>query len=312
MPRLAAAGLLLVTTMLWGFAFVAQKTAMDNMEPLTFTGVRFAIGALLVLPLAVGEYRRRRPVISTTDRILIGIVAVAFFLGSWLQQAGLSLTTVTNSGFLTSLYVLMVPILALVVLRQSPHPVVWIGMPMALAGVWCLNGGRLDAFNPGDLLVIACAVCWAVQVLLLGRVAKSTGLPLTVSVLCFAVTGLLAGGGAFAFETPTWDGIAAGWLEIAYAAVLSTAVGFTLQAVAQQYVPPSNAAIILSAEGLFAALGAAVLLGERLTLLGYAGTALIFAAILLVEVIPALRARGASAADAVPLPLKAASNASPD
>ena len=137
------------------------------------------------------------------------------------------------------------------------------------------------------------AVAWAVQVYLIGTVSKRTGLPVTISVICFVTTAVLSGIGAPIFETPNLAAIGDGWIEILYAGILSTAVAFTLQAVAQQYVPPANAAIILSAEGLFAALGGALVLGERLPMVGYVGAALIFLAIVMVELVPALRQRNA-------------------
>jgi len=289
MPRPLAVSLLVLTTMLWGFAFVAQKSAMDAMGPLTFSGVRYLLGSLAILPLVVWELRRTGRRLERADWPVVALIAISFFLGVALQQIGLTMTTVTNSGFLTSLYVLFVPLLALVVFFHKPHPIVWVGVPMALVGVYLLNGGRFESFNLGDLLVVGSAVAWAVQVYLIGTVSKRTGLPVTISVICFAVTALLSGIGSVAFETPHLEAIGEGWIEILYAGVLSTAVAFTLQAVAQQYVPPANAAIILSAEGLFAALGGAVVLGERLPTIGYAGSALIFVAIVMVELVPALQ-----------------------
>jgi drug/metabolite transporter (DMT)-like permease len=286
--------LLIITTMLWGFAFVAQKTAMDSLGPFSFSAIRYAIGAVAILPLVVWELRRHKVDVSRRDWALIVLIALSFFLGVYLQQAGLTMTTVTNAGFLTSLYVLFVPLLSLVLLFLKPHPIIWLGMPMALFGVFLLNGGRLDTFNLGDLLVVGSAVCWGYQVLMIGIVSKRTGLPVTISVVCFAATALLSTGGAIAFETPTLPAFLENWPEILYSAIFSTAVAFTLQAVAQQYVPPANAAIILSAEGLFAALGGALLLNERLSLVGYAGAGLIFLAILVVELIPALNQRRAT------------------
>lgn len=294
MPRPVAVLALIITTMLWGLAFVAQKSAMTAMGPLTFSAVRYLLGGLAILPLVLWELRRTGRRLERADWPVVALIAVAFFLGVSLQQIGLTMTTVTNSGFLTSLYVLFVPLLALVVFLQKPHPIVWVGVPMALVGVYLLNGGRLDSFNLGDLLVVASAVAWAVQVYLIGTVSRRTGLPVTISVICFALTALLSGIGSAAFETPNFGAIGDGWIEILYAGILSTAVAFTLQAVAQQYVPPANAAIILSAEGLFAALGGALVLGERLPPVGYAGAMLIFLAILLVEAVPALRQRRAS------------------
>jgi len=291
MPRPLATLLLLITTMLWGLAFTAQKSGMAEMGPLTFAAARYTLGTLVILPLVFWELRRRKLVISRRDRGLTAILCLSFFAGVYLQQAGLVTTTVTNGGFLTSLYVLFVPLIALAWFRQGPHPIVWVSMPVAILGVFLLNGGHLDRFNLGDVMVIGSAVCWAVQVLLIGMLARSTGLPITLSVLCFAATALLSAIGSAALEAPTLSGIATSWVELLYAGVLATAVAFTLQAVAQQYVPSANAAIILSAESLFAALGGAVVLGERLPTIGYLGAALIFCAIILVESVPALARR---------------------
>jgi len=295
MPRPIATLLLVITTVLWGFAFVAQKTAMAEMGPFTFSAVRYLLATLIVLPLVVWECRRVRPKISAADWRRIAVLCVSFFLGVYLQQVGLTMTTATNGGFLTSLYVLLVPLIALAVFRRLPHPVVWVCMPMAIIGVFLLNGGRLDHFTLGDALVVGCAFAWAVQVLILGDIARSTRLPITISVFCFAATALLSAIGGLAFEHQPLSAIGNAWVEILYAGILSTAVAFTLQAIGQQYVPPANSAIILSAESLFAGLGGAWLLGERLPAIGYFGAALIFCAIILVETVPILLSRRSAA-----------------
>jgi drug/metabolite transporter (DMT)-like permease len=294
MPRPAATLLLVVCTMLWGFAFIAQKTAMDSMGPLTFTGMRYLLGGLVILPLAIWEYRRKTAAgthLTPRKWREIAAVTAVFFMGSWLQQAGLLTTTVTNGGFLTGLYVFFVPVILLVFWRIRPHPMVWICVPLALAGLYYLNGGGIDHLNSGDGLVIGSAVFWAMHVLLLGYLARTTGMPVFISAVTFLGAGLLATTLAFPLESPTLQGISGGWIEIAYAGILSTAVSFTLQAVGQQYVPPANAAIILSGESLFAALGGAIILGERLPPIGYFGAALIFLAIVLVETVPIMLAR---------------------
>lgn len=291
MSRPLASLLLLLCTMFWGFAFIAQKSAMDSMGPLTFAGVRFLIGGLLILPLALGEQRRKAVRLTGIHWFFIMAMSTVFFLGSWLQQAGLATTTATNGGFLTGLYVFFVPLLGYALFRTRPHPIVFIGVPMALVGIYFLNGGGLDSFNSGDWLIVASAIFWAMHVILLGHVARMTGLPIFVSSVSFLVAGIAASAIALGTEAPSLEAISGGWVEIAYAAVLSTAVGFTLQAIGQQHVPPANAAIILSAESLFAALGGALVLGERLPMVGYAGATLIFAAIVLVEAVPALWAR---------------------
>jgi drug/metabolite transporter (DMT)-like permease len=272
---------------------------MESMGPLSFASVRYLLGGLVILPVALWEFRRKHANgfrFTTRQLLFILAMSVVFLLGSWLQQAGLATTTVTNGGFLTSLYVLFVPLIAFAVVRTRPHPVIYLGVPLALIGIYYLNGGGLDQFNFGDLLLIAGAAFWGAHVLMIGHIARETGLPIFISGVQFLIAGALASGLAFGLETPTFAGISAGWVEILYAGLLSTAVAFTLQAIGQQYVPPANAAIILSAESLFAALGGAVILGERLPLVGYAGATLIFFAILLVEAVPALQQRRAIAA----------------
>jgi drug/metabolite transporter (DMT)-like permease len=288
MSRPIATLMLLICTMFWGFAFIAQKSAMDMMGPLTFAGVRYILGGLLILPLAIWEYRRKAPKLTAKHWTFVLIMSCAFFFGSWLQQAGLRTTTATNGGFLTGLYVFFVPVLVFVLFRTKPHPILYAAVPTALIGIYFLNGGGLDSFNSGDWTIVGSAVFWAVHVILLGHCARITGLPIFVSAFSFLFAGVIASSISLGTEAPTLEAISAGWIEIAYAAICSTAIGFTFQAIGQQHVPPANAAIILSAESLFAALGGALLLGERLPVIGYFGAALLFAAIILVEALPPL------------------------
>jgi drug/metabolite transporter (DMT)-like permease len=296
MTRPVAVLLLVACTMLWGFAFVVQKGAMQHMGPLTFSLVRYFVGAVLVTPLAIAEYRRRARGVRTLSRgqwLRIGALSLAFFCGVWLQQHALLTATVTNSGFLTALYVIFTPLVTYALVRTRPHPVILVGAPLALVGIYLLTGARLDRFTPADGELVLCAVFWAIQVSMLGALVKETGLPLTVSVITFYATAVLATAGAFALEHPTLEGIGDGWLFILYAGVFSTGIAFTLQAIGQQHIPSANAAIILSAESLFAALSGALFLGERLPPLGYLGAAIIFGSIVLVEAIPVLRSRAA-------------------
>jgi drug/metabolite transporter (DMT)-like permease len=294
MNRPIAVALLVLCTALWGLAFVFQKSAMQHMQPLTFAGVRYFLGSALVLPLAIWEFRRRTSagvVLTRSQWVRIGILSVAFFCGVWLQQVALLTTSVTNGGFITSLYVIFTPLVTYVTLRTRPHPIVYLGAPMALLGIYLLTGARLDAFTTGDLQLLACAVFWGVQVSMLGALVRETGMPIFVTTTNFLVTAFIASGLAFVLETPSLGGITGGWIPILYSGICSTAIAFTLQAIGQQYVPPANAAIILSAESLFAALAGAIVLGERLPPLGYLGAALIFIAIVLVVAIPAWRSR---------------------
>ena len=294
MNRPIAVGLLVLCTALWGLAFVFQKDAMQHMQPLTFAGARYFLGSFLVLPLAVWEFRRRTAagvVLTRAQWIRIAILSLAFFLGVWFQQVALLTTSVTNGGFITSLYVIFTPVVTYLTLRARPHPIIYLGAPMALVGIYLLTGARFDAFTIGDAQLLLCAICWGVQVSMLGALVRETGMPIFVSTVNFFTTAFLASGLAFALETPAIGGMVDGWIPILYSGVCSTAIAFTLQAIGQQYVPPANAAIILSGESLFAALGGALLLDERLPPVGYLGAAVIFATIVMVELVPALRGR---------------------
>ncbi|MBV9009973.1 MAG: DMT family transporter [Verrucomicrobia bacterium] len=290
MSRPAAVGCLLLTTVIWGFAFVAQKSAAEEMGALTFVSARYLLAGVCILPFALAEYRGRASEIAPRDWKLVLLITIIFFTGTWLQQVGLKTTSATNAGFLTGLYVFFVPLILLIGFREKPHPAVWVCAPLALVGLYFLNGG-IDRLRIGDALIIACAVCWAGHILLLGYLARVTALPVFVAAFCFTGAGVLATPGALVFETPHFSAIVHGWFPIVYSSVLSTAVAFSLQALGQQHLPSANAAIILSAESLFAALGGALFLGERLTAIGYAGAGLIFAAIFLVEAVPAFAAR---------------------
>jgi len=294
MSRPVAVLLLVIATAIWGLAFVAQKSAMDHLGPLSFSGARFLLGGVVLLPFALAELRRKQVRLADfTPRrwVMIGLLCAVFLIGSLLQQYGLVQTTVTNSGFLTALYVLFVPLIAFVAIRATPHPIIYVGAPLALVGIFYLNGGHLAALNFGDVLVIISAVFWGGHVFLIGLLSRATALPVTLSAITFIGTGLVCLALGLPIETPAIESFGAIWVQIAYTGLLSTGLAFTLQAIAQQHVPAANAAIVLSAESLFAALGGALVLGERLSPVGYAGAALIFFAIILVEAVPAIAAR---------------------
>ncbi len=291
MSRASATLLLILATAIWGFAFIAQKSAMDYMGALSFIFARYLLGGLIILPLALREYKKQRngKKIEQKEWLIMIFLGVNLFLGSWLQQLGIMRTSVTNSGFLTGLYVFFVPLILLLIFRVRPHFIIWFCTPLAIIGLYLLNGGGLNKLNLGDILVIFSAVFWALHVLGIGFGARMTKMPIFISCFAFIFAGSVSAILAFIFEAPNFGAISSGWVEIAYAGILSTAIAFTLQAVGQMKVPPANAAIIMSAESLFAALGGALILGERLLPIGYVGALLIFTSIILVETVPALK-----------------------
>jgi drug/metabolite transporter (DMT)-like permease len=294
MSRLRANLLLLITALIWGTTFVAQQTAMADMGPYFFTGLRFALGGLLVLPLGLRELKKQRATgTSLTNRHWLGMAAcgVFLFLGSLFQQLGLELTSVTNAGFLTGIYVALVPLIMLIFLKKFPHWSIWPAAFGCLFGTYLLSGGSFTALNTGDFLVLIGSVFWALQVIVLGYVVQSSQTPVFVASIQFlwcAVFGLL---GAFFMESLTWDSLIAAGPELLYAGGLSCGVAFTFQAVAQRYTQQADAAIIMSGEMVFAAIAGAIIQGDRLSVLEYYGCAIMFVCILSVELMPLFKKR---------------------
>ncbi len=289
MTRLRADLLLLLTALIWGAAFVGQSTAMEHLGPFFFTGTRFLLAMIVVLPFAMVESTNGLP-IRRDHLALMGTAGLVFFIASMTQQAGLLATTVTNAGFLTALYVVLVPVIAFIALRHKLPWVVWPAAALSLTGTWLLGGG-LSGLNWGDGIMIFSAFFWALQVLLVGSLASRSGRPITLAVIQFGVTALLCLGLGFLFESPSLASLLAAWKELLFTGIISGGLGFTLQAVGQRYTPASDAAIIMSSGALFAALFGALLLSERLPLLGWIGCACILAAVIGVQLAPLWRQR---------------------
>ncbi|MCM2344014.1 MAG: DMT family transporter [Alphaproteobacteria bacterium] len=282
MSRLQADGLLLITAIIWGTAFVAQKTGMDGLGPLGFVGLRFLLSFIVVLPFALREQRRSLPLPRGWKRGCT-LLCLFFVSGVVLQQIGILHTSVTNAGFLTGIGVIFVPFIAWFLFRRRPS---WILAPtclLAVAGIWFLNGGSLTSLGGGDGLVLLCAVCFAFQVSLLGFLMQKIRRPLLFSAIQYAVCAFIGLALALYFEGITWQAIIDNALPLFYAGAISGGIAYTLQAVAQQDTPPADAAIIMSSEALFAALAGALFLGDRLTAAGWLGCTLIMLAIVLVE-----------------------------
>ena len=290
MNRLNADLALLFAAAIWGTAFVFQKSATDHVGPLTFVAARCAVAALALAPFAWLENRRSQEPIGWPFLAVAASGGLAFFLAAWPQQSGLETATVTNSGFFTALYVIITPFIAWGWSRKAPNLVVWPAVALSAFGTFLLGGGTFGAFSPGDRLVVLSAVLWAAHVVITGR-ASPFRRPIGFTALQFAVVAALAAAGAALLETPTTAGLAAVTIDVAYVGLLSSALTFTLLTVALQHTPPSEAAVIVSLETVFAALGGYLVLGERLGGLGLSGAGLILLAILCIQLGPALAAR---------------------
>lgn len=286
-----ANALLVLTAAIWGFAFVAQRVGMEHVGPFTFTGVRFALGSLALLPLLISQQRRSAKRLSLRALLPGGLLAgVALFAGASCQQIGIVTTTAGKAGFITGLYVVLVPILGLL-RQQRTGTGAWVGAFVAVVGLYfltlpaSLSALRLTAMTEGDLWVLLGAFFWAIHVHILAWLTQRVD-ALPIAVLQFAVTALLSGGMALLFEAPALPDLRDAAWAVLYGGLLSVGVAYTLQVVAQRDAHPTHAAIILSLEAVFAVLGGVLLLGEGLTARGLVGCALMLAGMLMSQVGP--------------------------
>lgn len=280
--RLKADLILLLVASIWGSAFVAQRLAAAQVGVFLFNGLRFILAALVLLPMAVRSKRPRRQWVMR-DRWLVGLLGLLLASGAALQQWGLRYTTAGNAGFVTGLYVVIIPFVLAIGWRETPRTVIWLASVLAAAGLFLLSTSGSFLINPGDLLELAGAFMWAFHVILLGRLVQRLDvLPLSVVqyLLCGAVSLLLA----IFMQGQLRIGTLDGWMAVVYTGVFSVGLGYTLQAVGQRHAPPADAAIILSMESVFAALFGWWILGEGLSGAQLLGCALMFAGILLAQV----------------------------
>ena len=298
MNRLRADLLLLLTAFIWGTAFIAQKDANLSMGPVTFVGARFLLSALVLLPLAIHEMRRETGTLTRKDWLQAAVVGLCLCTGSCLQQVGLVTTTATNGGFLTALYVVIVPFMVWGLNRIRPRPLVIAACAISIWGAWLLtDDGTARHWSRGDILVVVADFAWALAITVIGDFLQRTHRPFFLSFVQYAITAVLAFGVGLAFEPVSASGVGAALPAIFYAGLLSGGVGFTLSVIAQKYTPPAEASLIMCLESVFAALAGAVMLHERLTPAATAGCGLILLGVVLVEMGPALL-RGLKRADA--------------
>jgi len=290
MKRLSADLVLLLAAVIWGVAFLFQKSAMGHVGPLTFIAARCVLAALALAPLAMREKRAAAPAAAPGFLPTACWGGLAFFIAAWLQQTGIVTATVTNTGFLTALYVVITPFMAWGWTGRPANPIVWPAAALSAFGTWLLGGGTLGAFSGGDILVACSAVAWAAHVIVTGSAGRF-GRPIGYTAVQFAVSAVLATLCAALFETATADGLAGAAIDIAYVGLLSSALTFTLLTIALQHAPPSEVAVIVSLETVFAALAAYLVLGERVGAMGWVGACMIMLAVLLIQVGSALAAR---------------------
>ncbi len=278
--------LLLITATIWGTAFVAQRVGMDSIGPFAFNGARFAMGSLTLVPLLLISRGQRgaaqdllvppTPKLMAFGGLLCGTILYA---GASLQQVGLIYTTAGKAGFITGLYVIIVPLLGLF-WKQRPGAGTWTGTILATAGLYLLSVTGAFTIAYGDLLQLMGAFCWASHVLVIGWLSLRVN-PIRLAFLQFIACSVLSFLTAVVVEVITWQMFRQAAIPILYAGVLSVGIAYTLQVVAQRESHPAHAAILMSLESVFAALSGWLLLDETFSLRGIIGCALMLAGMLL-------------------------------
>ena len=280
--RLKGSVALIAAAFVWGMAFSAQSNAMRYIQPFTFVFLRSAITCavlLLATPLfrRVGAHRAADAAPPLRAHIVPGMLCGVFLVSATiLQQVGLVYTTPAKSGFVTALYIVIVPIMGLFLGRRV-RPAVWLGLALSLTGMVLLCVGDDLSINAGDLFTLGSAFMFSCQIIMVGRSAPNLDAML-LSAMQFATCAVVAGVAAFAFETPRVEGMLACWTSILYVAVFSGAVGYTLQMVGQKYADPTLASLLMCLESVFAALGGWLLLGQTLLTRELLGCGLMLAA----------------------------------
>ena len=281
--------LLLVASVVWGLAFVAQSEGSGSVGPFTFTASRFLIGGVALLPIIGVQslFGTKKKTTAVTKTLWKGgiLCGVALAVASVLQQIGIGHTTVGKAGFITALYISIVPITSMF-FRKKPSFPLWIGVALATVGIYllCMGGGKFTVAK-GDLYVLACALCFSVQIMLVDHFApKLDGIKL--ACIQFITAGALCVIPAVILEHPTLASLKAALIPILYTGLISSAVGYTLQIIGQKNVPPALASLLMSLESVFAVLAGWVLLNQYLSVPEMIGCALMFVAIILAQINP--------------------------
>jgi drug/metabolite transporter (DMT)-like permease len=277
--------ILLLAAVIWGFAFVAQKAGMEHVGPFTFNGIRFIIGSITLLPFVrlIKIKFTESNYYSQKQLFIYGSLAgVILFAGASFQQIGIVKTTAGNAGFITSLYVIMVPIFGFF-WKHHTNLQTWIGAILALFGLYFLSVTDGLSLSPGDGIVLMSAVFFAFHVLIIGKFSPRSD-PIKISIIQFTICAIVSFILAFATEEITWTGVKGAIIPLLYGGIFSIGIAFTLQVIGQRKAKPSHAAIILSLESLFAAIGGWILLNESFSFRGMIGCILMLTGIIISQI----------------------------
>ncbi len=275
--------LLFLTAIIWGFAFVAQKVGAQYVGAFTFNGIRFALGALSLFPVILIFEKEKQTKESFKKTFIAGTICGAvLFIASALQQMGVEITnSAGKSGFITGLYTVFVPIAAFLFMKKKTNILTWVGAVLAVGGLYllCMTGN--EKVGIGDLVLLLGTVFWTIHILAIDKYMIDGISPLRFSQMQFAVCAILSIICAFIFEDISFVGIKSALIPILYGGFMSVGVAYTCQVLGQKEADPTFAAIVLSTESVFGAIGGVILAGETMTASAYIGCGLIFIGIVL-------------------------------
>lgn len=271
--------MLLITAIVWGFCFVVQRSGMDYVGAFTYGAARFLLGGLALIPLALArpcEKQKRR------KSLLAGLpCGLALFAGTSLQQLGLKTVSAGKAGFLSAMYIVLVPVLGLFI-GQKVKARVWISAALGAVGLYLLcTGGADGSVSAGDLLVLGCSLMFAVQIQLINHFSDTDSIVLSISQ--YLTVAVLSAVVMLFTETPTWTGVVDCLPLILYGGLVSIAIGYTLQTVAQKYTPPAVASVMMCLESVFATLSGWLVLGEMFSVREGIGAVVMLLAALLAQ-----------------------------
>ncbi len=275
---------LLGVSFIWGSAFVVQRVAAIEVGVFLFNGVRFLLGALVLLPLAGWQFDSKKHPLSALKRewFWVGLAGVLLAVGAGFQQAGLQYTTAANAGFITGLYVVLIPVFTVSFTRQRVNTRVWQAAFLSALGMYLLSTAGGIRLNPGDILEFFGACSWAAHVMLIGYLVKRVEVSYVAIIQYLVCAGMSIAIGSIV-EPHAWNALQGGWWATLYTGIISVGLGYTLQASGQRHAPATHAAIILSLEAVFAAILGWWFLGESLSLIQIAGCGVMLSGILLAQ-----------------------------
>jgi drug/metabolite transporter (DMT)-like permease len=290
MTRNQAHLLLIIVTILWGFTFVAQKTGMETLGPMSFTAARYLVGSIGILPIAFLELRKNSIVklLQVEKLLMVKAIGLGFFMfcGISLQQIALQYTNIANAAFLTALYVPAVPFISWMILHRPIKTKIWMALIVSLFGSWMLSGSGTVLSKWGDVLAIIGAFFWAGHIILISHVSKYINAPFQLSLIQSLICFILSFGFAVIVEKPFLTDFYPAIPEIMFAGFFAVTLGFSFQIVGQRYSDPTACAFILSLESVFGALAGWILLSQILNISSLFGCLLIFLAVIIADIIP--------------------------